>query len=248
LVGEPSRPVEMSGTCNAHDPSGAEVARSIKLTYNRQPIVKASGDIRYWNVLFTLPDIRVRFSELMTAWFSRGYAIQSLSDLYFGTVHSSSMFVEHRFLNVFQALESYDRRTFIPDPEHAEARQERLDRISNAITAEDWKWLKKRLRTPEPSAADRIMRVVDNVHAGWLLKTEDITLAADLRNYYTHFDSKVEARLPPMDRRFRIMHNLAVRLRVMCELVLLNAVGFSTDEVRQRIQTTRRVQRHIVEL
>jgi hypothetical protein len=248
MVGEPSRPVEMSGTCNARDPSGAEVATTIQLIYNREPIVKVAGDTRYWNVLFTLPDIRVRFSELMGTWFSRAYEIQSLCDLYFGTIRGSSMFVEHRFLNVFQALESYDRRTFTPAPEQAVAREERLGRISNAIAADDWKWLKRRLRPLEPSAAERIMRVVDNVQASWLLKAEDITLAADLRNYYTHFDSKVEARLPPIELRFRIMHNLAVRLRVLCELVLLNAVGFSTDEVRRRMETTRRVQRHLVKV
>jgi hypothetical protein len=49
------------------------------------------------------------------------------------------------------------------------------------------------------------------------------------------------------DVRYRIMHNLAVRLRVLCELVLLTATGFSADDLRNRMARSRRVQRHIVD-
>ena len=71
-------------------------------------------------------------------------------------------------------------------------------------------------------------------------------LAADLRNYYTHFDPKVNQRLPALDRRFLIMHNLAVHLHVLCELVLLDAMGFSRNDVRERMKSTRRIERHLV--
>src|SRR3954470_9286443 len=40
--------------------------------------------------------------------------------------------------------------------------------------------------------------------------------------------SKIEAKLPPAEKRILAMHNLAVRLRVLCELVLLNCVGLLT--------------------
>jgi hypothetical protein len=52
--------------------------------------------------------------------------------------------------------------------------------------------------------------------------------------------------LPALDRRFLIMHNLAVYLRVLCELVLLDAMGFSRDEVRERMKSTQRLERHLV--
>jgi hypothetical protein len=247
-VGEPLRPLEMSGTCNALNPSGAQVSASIDLIHNREPIVSKSREVRPWDMLFTLPDIRSRFGEFVNAWFSRNESLQSLYSLYFGTLRSPSLYVEHRFLNMFQALESYNRRTFKPTPEKIQAHSDRLSRILNAVDAKDRKWLKNRLRhSNEPAAAQRIELIVANLNAGWLLSDQDIALAADLRNYYTHFDSKVEQRLPPLKTRFLIMHNLSVRLRVLCELVLLDALGFSPDSMRDRMKETRRVERHLVD-
>jgi hypothetical protein len=107
--------------------------------------------------------------------------------------------------------------------------------------------VEKNLRySSETSAADRIRRLVDKFDAGWLLSAEHIALAGNLRNYYTHFDPLVEKRLPPNDERFRRMHNLAVRLRTLCELILLDSVGFPREWVKDRLQSTRRVERQLV--
>lgn len=211
-VGEPLRPLEMSATCNAQDPSGNQISADITLIHNRVPLAPVSRDVRPWEMLFILPDIRSRFNEFAVAWFERDSRLQSLYDLYFGAVRSPSTYVEHRFLNMFQALESYDRRTFKPAPERLQGHEERLKRISDAVSSRDWKWLKSKLQhSHEPAAAERIKRLVNELNANWLLSNEDIELAADLRNYYTHFDPKVDQRLPPVERRYRIMHNLAVR-------------------------------------
>jgi hypothetical protein len=70
-VGEPLRPLEMSGTCNAQGPTGASVSVPIDLIYNREPVAPASRDVSHWEMLFMLPDIRARFSELITAWLGR---------------------------------------------------------------------------------------------------------------------------------------------------------------------------------
>ena len=157
------------------------------------------------------------------------------------------MYVEHRFINMFQALESYDRRTFKPTPEKMKRYQEQLDRIVGSVDLRDRQWLTQNLRlSHETAAADRIRRLARKLDAGWLLSDEQIALAGNLRNYYTHFDPEVDQRLPPKGGRFRTMHNLAVRLRVLCELVLLDAIGFPRDEMRNRMQKTRRVERHLV--
>jgi hypothetical protein len=70
-------------------------------------------------------------------------------------------------------------------------------------------------------------------------------MSAYFRNYYTHFDPKTEAKLPPVEGRILAMHNLAVRLRLLCELVLLNAVGFPMDKLRELVKGTQRLERHL---
>jgi hypothetical protein len=228
-VGESLTPMEMFAICNSRDGSGALVSAEIELIHNRKALASASSDILPWDMLFTLREIRGRFSQLMRK--------------------SPSIYVEHRFLNLFQALESYHRRTVTPSPESVQARQKIVDRILNAVSQEDKKWLKKKLKSMEgPAAEERIGDVVSELKADWLLSKEDIALAATLRNFYTHFDPKVEERLPPIHIRFRIMHNLAVRLRVLCEMILLNRAGFSSDEMKERMARIARVERHLVKI
>ncbi|HYM05613.1 MAG TPA: HEPN domain-containing protein [Terriglobales bacterium] len=246
-VGEPLRPREMSATCNAQDPSGARRLESVDLIHNRKPLAPVSREVPYFEMLFTLPDVRDRFEHLIAAWLGRDDAFRSLCALYFGTMRSPFMYVEHRFLNMFQALESFDRRTSTLPAEKMQKHGERLTRILNSVSdAKDRKWLENALRhSHEPAAADRIKHIVETLNASWLLSPKGIELSADYRNYYTHFDPKTEAKLPPVEERVLAMHNLAVRLRVLCELVLLNAVGFPMAKVRERLKETRRLERHL---
>ena len=246
-VGQPVRPLEMEGECNAQmGPGGPATSCSFKLVHNRDPISPILPDAKAWDMLFTFPEIRNRLPDLLCAWFDGQDTIGPLYALYFGTVRSPSMYVEHRFLNMFQALESYDRRTNVQDSEKAIAHRERLDRILNAVNSRDKKWLKGRLKhSHEPTAVDRIRRLVAKVHAGWLLDDNDVTLAADFRNFYTHFGLDVEQRLPPKKERSRKLHNLAIRLQMLCEITLLDAIGFSSDEVRERIERTRRLENRL---
>jgi hypothetical protein len=246
-VGEPLTPLEMCATCNAQDPSGARTQESVELIHNRKPLAPVSREVPCFEMLFTLPNVRNRLEELIAAWLGRDDAFRSLCALYFGTMRSPFMYVEHRFLNMFQALESFDRRTSQLPAEKMQEHEERLNRILSAvIDKKDRKWLKNALRhSQEPTAADRIKHIVETLNAGWLLSPNGIELSSYFRNYYTHFDPKIEAKLPPAEERILVMHNLAVRLRVVCELVLLNAVGFKMDSVRELVKETRRLERHL---
>jgi hypothetical protein len=116
-----------------------------------------------------------------------------------------------------------------------------------AVDGSDQNWLKDRLRhSHEPAAADRIRRLVKTLDAQWLLTNDDIRTAADLRNFYTHFDKEIEQRLPTDEGRIVEMHNLGARLRVLCELVLVDAMGFPKKEVRERMEKSRRLERHLI--
>jgi len=119
--------------------------------------------VRHWEMLFILPEVRARFSELMATWFGRDEAFRSLCALYFGTLRSPSMYVEHRFLSMFQALESYDRRTFQLPAEKLQAHKDKLCQILEPFKGKVRKWLKGKLKhSHEPQAEDRIKHIVEN--------------------------------------------------------------------------------------
>src|SRR5215831_9071823 len=212
---------------------------TVVIVDNREPVAPEKRDVAVCDMLFSFKDIRSRFSEIVQAWFTRSEVIRPLYELYFGTLRSPFMYVEHRFLNMFQALESYDRRTRVTPPDKVQAHQERLDRILGAVEAEDAKWLKGKLRhSIEPSAEQRIRELTEQHSAEWLLGMEAIKLASDMRNFPTHFSPEVEKRLPPKQDRVHCMHNLTVRLQVLCEVILLRLIGF--PDIRQQIEKVRR--------
>lgn len=247
-VGQPLRPLEVAATCDARTESNSPLKRvSVELVHNREPIAPELPDVDVRDMLFSLADIRDRFADLARTWFAKYEEIKPLYDLYFGTLRSPKMYVEHRFLNMFQALESFDRRTRLQTSEKVSKHQERLGRILNAVSQdEDKKWLRGRLRhSHEPSASDRIRYLVEKVEAKWLLDDNAVELAATLRNFYTHFSPELELRLPPREERPRCMHNLAVRLQILCEMTLLEQIGFSCEEVKLKIEKTRRLERRL---
>lgn len=246
-IGQSVRPLEFSGTCDARAGNGGALKRmSLKIVQNREPVAPELPDVDSSDMLFTASGIAGRFGELVKTWFESHREPGALYQLYFGTLRSPSMYVEQRFINMFQALESHDRRTRVHSAEQLARHQERLDRIFEKVTSKDKKWLKNHLRhSHEPTAADRIRTLVELVDAGWLLDGAAIKLAGDFRNFNTHFGPDVERRLPPKNDRSRLMYNLSIRLRVLCEMLLLSQLGFSNEWMKQRIHVTRWLRRRL---
>jgi hypothetical protein len=245
-IGQPVRPLEFSGTLDVRaGKDGSIEQRSVEIIHNREPIAPELPDLSSNAMLFTASSISARFGETVRAWFQKYDAVGPLYQLYFGTVRSPWMYVEHRFINMFQALESHHRRTCVQPVERLDQHEARVQRILGLVTEKkDRKWLENRLRhSHEPTAADRIRELVRLVDAAWLLDDDAIRLAGDFRNFVTHYDPKVENRLPPKADRSRLMHDLGVRLRVLCEMLLLYELGFSNEWIQQRMLETRRVSR-----
>jgi hypothetical protein len=102
-------------------------------------------------------------------------------------------------------------------------------------------WIKKRIDRPtDTSAVDRIWSLVEDYEAGWLISKKEIVLAADLRNYYTHYDLSKEKVLPPLQDRPVEMDKLGERLRNLCEVILLVQIGLDTKTAQQRIEKANR--------
>jgi hypothetical protein len=150
---------------------------------------------------------------------------------------------------MFQALEAFDRRDVVYTPEQEEKHRERVSQIAKAVEdRRDRDWVKGRLRRlDEPQAKERIHRLVEKYDAAWVFDdaAQEIQLAADFRNFYTHYDPKYVSMLPDLKEHPLTMHNLAVRFQALCEVVLLREVGFPAEQLKRRFQETQRLQRRL---
>jgi hypothetical protein len=159
------------------------------------------------------------------------------------------MYVEHRFLNMFQALEAFDRRRHVIPALQREKHEQKLERIYNRVeTQRDRKWLQGQLRySHEPRAVDRLRGLIEEFNAAWIFEdvNEETELAGNLRNFHTHYDLALEPKLPPAEERVRAMHNLAARFQLLCEIILLREVGFAQEDVKRRMDDTERLQHRL---
>src|SRR5262249_25900436 len=62
------------------------------------------------NMLFGLSDLLGDFDAVLTNWFSLRDKLQPVVDLYIATLYGAQMHLNNQFLNLSQALESYQRR------------------------------------------------------------------------------------------------------------------------------------------
>ena len=172
-IGQAVRLAEMqAGAMDSESTESPQKTIYFRLHHNSEPIAPPREDIDQWRMLFTLSDIRENLAEILEAWCIHQEKIRPLYRLYFGTLRSASMYVEHRFLNMFQALESFDRRDFEPKSEVLEKHSERKKRILDAVqTKKDRDWLEGRLRySHEPSATERLKRLVEKYDAAWVFE------------------------------------------------------------------------------
>ena len=255
-IGQPMRALECEAT--AFDSASRDQPKKsfrFRLHHNAEPIAPVLPDVDASYMAFTLREVKDRFGSFLNTWCAQDEKIKPLYNLYFGTLRSPKMYVEHRFLNMFQALEAFDRRDYVRPEESVKRHEDRLGRIMNAVESQetpeskkDKKWLKNALRySHEMAAADRIRRLVEACEAAWIFGDweADIQLAANFRNFYTHYDLSLLEKLPPLEEQPRAMHNLAVRLQLLCEIVLLRQVGFDFSEVKHRMEKTRRLERRL---
>jgi hypothetical protein len=98
------------------------------------------------NILFGYDDITERFEYTIKKRFENAENLKPVYDLYFSALHSSSMYLDHKFLNFIQALEAYHRRVIggndLPDKAH----EKRISEILGSTLDHHKKWLQEELR------------------------------------------------------------------------------------------------------
>jgi hypothetical protein len=75
-------------------------------------IPKGHKPLRPVDMLFTFEDISDKFETFLRNWFEKADSLEPIYDLYFGTLYNPRMYLEHRFLSLIQAIESFHQRTY----------------------------------------------------------------------------------------------------------------------------------------
>ena len=165
-----------------------------------------------WEMLFTLREATPDISTVMRNWFARQVRLEPVFNLFFGTRHHPSLYLEVRFLSYAQAVETYDyRRRRVP------GNKTLAERMTDVLG--ECRTVSARIVGAGPGDQDAFISAFKNS-----------------RNYYTHYSPKLEKKAA----RGAALFLLSIQLQAIIEMSLLRRLGFGCRSIGDILQRVRR--------
>lgn len=165
-----------------------------------------------YTMTFTLADVVDSLGERFGRWRENYKRLKPTFDLFFAVNYSAMRYIDPQFLALVQAIETYDRRTngdVFPEWVPNEDRRGRREPT-----------LRMRLERIYKSAGTVATRVADDLDSF-------IGSVVDARNYYTHYDERLEDSAP---KGIELVP-LTAQLKALTEALLLRELDFSVEEI-----------------
>ncbi len=197
--------------------------------YENEP----SEKLREHEMLFTLQDIIHDFSQVIEKWLRIADDLDSVCNLFFGIQYNERLYLEQRFLNIIQAVESYHRRRSDKQDLPEEKHQQRIEAILAGTPQEYKKWLTDKLKySNELNLRKRLKDLLDSNSVNKVIlplvrkKNAFVDKVVNTRNFFTHYDPSLERGVARGVELYRLTQILALLL----EACFLNELGFSSQQ------------------
>jgi hypothetical protein len=220
----------------------------VKIYYRLSDIPKAPETLLPFNMLFIFKDFSNRFESFLRNWFEKIELLEPVYNLYFGTLYNPRMYLEHRFLSLIQAIESFHQRTYGGDYLSDEDYKKVVyDALVTAIPEEVRSDLKDRLKEylkygNEFSLRKRLKEIFDKYQEvlNKFIENRDafIEKVVDTRNYQTHHDEDLRKCAASGEE----LYDLSQKLKTLLEICLLTELGFSSEEIKALFSRNERYQ------
>lgn len=206
-----------------------------------------SKELRPDDMFFLLEDISDDFEEYLNNWFAKSGILSPVYDLYFGTLYKPSMYLEHMFLNMIQAIESYHRRVhdgkYLSDDNYVQIYEKLIEAIPQDTDKSLRESLKQRLMYHnEFSLKKRLKEVMGMCGDVTNLLIHDnkkfIEDVVEMRNYLTHYTKDLETRIQKDER----LIDFVLQTKFILEICLLIELGIPMEKIRFLISRNRRYQ------
>lgn len=189
------------------------------------------------HMLFTYREISDNFELYIKNWFNKKETLEPVFNLYFATLYDPQMYLNHKFLSLIHAIETYHRRTMKNYVLPKEQYESRTKEIINSVPQQYKGWLCWKLNYGnEPDLRSRLKELLEkfsftlNESQGYNSKfIEDVV---NTRNYHTHFDEKLKDKVVQSNDMFK----LTQKMRVMLEIFLLTELGFTEEKITTLIR------------
>jgi hypothetical protein len=250
-VGEPVYPLEMVGFCEENKQvfNGEKIYYPpVQIVYRRPWKGIHPKRILSSQMIFTLETIRNQLMKYLNRWFKKDETLKPVINIYFALLYRSQTFLEFQLIGLAQAIETYHRQVFggkyqsddlflnelypklvkaVPpdlDDGFKQALKEGKLRYANEYS------LRKRLHelTNHVSEIVPLHFLIDNSARRSFVKR-----VVKTRNYLIHFNQELEHEV---DTTAEGLLELVEKLKVLMNVLLLEEVGFTDDQITQMIK------------
>ena len=247
ITGERSFPLEIFGISSKTD-------EKIDLFYNPISKIETPKELFPDDMIFAFPAISNQFEEILKNWFEKASLLRPVYTLYFATRYSSFIYVENRFLNQIQALETYHSRKYdkkyisedicldvynklissIPDYSGQEYSDFKTSLIARLHYINEYS-LRKRLKSLIKDTNIVSHHIIDNTN-------DFIDKVVNTRNYLTHYSRDAEL----LAVKGKDLFFLTEKVKILVEILLLRELGFPFEEIENFIIKNRDYMQHFV--
>lgn len=242
----------LNETVSIKDVHSIEDTVKTKIYYNSLPFNKKNPNISPLKTLFTFN--KKKHKSLIKNWLKLYDEIDSVMHLYFSFTTGAQRHLEHKFLVLSQALESYHQKkhdiTILNRNEFKQLREhlistieehcpkDHVDLFKNKIGSLNGVTLRHRLQ----DLLERSKLLKDREH-----KIEDIAKSiSDTRNYLTHHDPKGKKNA----LSGYALYEMNYKIDFLLKFFILTELGFSEDEIDSifyRVRSLRDIKNNFLE-
>lgn len=214
-------------------PGGREYERTIQVFFQALSFTETPAKIKKHQMLFYLADLQRRSQEAIDAWLQAHRRLMPAMNLYFSAKAGVHEYLDSRFLALAQALETYHRRsseeTVFPPGEYALLQWAVVD----ATSPDYQKFVKGRLgHGNEPSLSKRLEAMFGefgDLFGSRKARESLVYTIVSTRNYFTHYDPKLENQVPDGAKLWR----LCLMMEALLQLLCLKELRFTPEVIRE---------------
>ena len=179
--------------------TGDSLAKTAEVLYMNRGVAKAEQAEIPENMLASFSDLSTDISAIVSQWYDLYSRLDSALNLYFATVFNSSLYSNHEFLFLAQAVEVYHRRntSFDGRVQPTADFRVRRDKLIGHVPEEERDWLRAKLQhANEKTLAQRLDEILAAHQAEVSKLLKDPALFSRrvraTRNHFTHYSTKPE--------------------------------------------------------
>ncbi|WP_141878139.1 HEPN domain-containing protein [Gramella sp. Hel_I_59] len=202
--------------------------------YNSQHKTRNVGEF-----IVDFDDVESDFPALISKWFDLYETLDSVLLLFLKHFKDKYRFSSDKFMDTIRAVENFHRINFNNERIPQERFEELVNRILNDVNLDlkDSEWLAGRLQGNEPTLKNRLMELIKESDSTTIKnrvgKFKKFCWAVtSSRNYYTHYDQKLEGTAKKGSELFELTRTL----RAILTLYILKEIGINYKDFSNNLR------------